>query len=233
MNKSLKSMADKLVRDIQAATDEALVSAMVFGSAARDEHHASRSDLNLLIAFTACSPSVLMAAGPCLQAAWRSDRVRPYLVSTTELPRVADVFPLKLWDIQTANVRVHGPDLVSEIAIDREHLRLRVEQELRNELIRLRWQIVHNHNAGDELRLYFTRLAHRLRTVFAGLLYLREESPEDFTFARVFERLPIVGLNADALARLSAPLGDLKVLVEGALSVLEGAIRIVDELGDV
>lgn len=228
MEERWKPVLEELIGEVRTATDE-LVSAVVYGSAARGEFREGRSDINLLLAFRSCSAEVLRAIGPILQRAWRSQRVRPYLVTVAEVPRIADVFPLKLLEIKDAHVVLHGSDLLASVEIDREHLRLRVEQELRNVLIRVRWDLVHSHDEPVEIRRHLAQLGHRLRTVMFGVLHLHDVAPSGASFAEIFASCSKIGIDAAALTELNSS-DDLEKSVASVLAILEAAVAKVDEL---
>ena len=75
---------------------------------------------------------------PALRKAWQKHRVEPFVLRAAELPQLADVFPTKLLDIQAQHIVLAGEDLFHGLTVSREHIRLRVEQELRNLELRLR-----------------------------------------------------------------------------------------------
>ena len=228
MDERWKPVLDELIGEVRAVTDE-LVSAILYGSAARGEFREARSDINVLLACRRCDAEVLRAIGPSLQRAWRSQRVRPYLVTAAEVPRIADVFPLKLLEIEDAHVVLHGPDLLASVEIDREHLRLRVEQELRNMLVRLRWDLVHSHDEPVETQRLLMQLGHRLRTVMFGVLHLHDVAPSRASFADIFAACSKIGIDAKPLTELHAA-EDLNESVAKVIEILEMTVAKVDAL---
>jgi hypothetical protein len=55
-----------------------------------------------------------------------------------EIPRAADVFPLLYDDVKRCHVTIHGTSPFQGLVVHDRHLRLRIEQELREAQIRLR-----------------------------------------------------------------------------------------------
>lgn len=124
---------------------------VVYGSLAKGMYRDGESDLNLAVVLHEASPETLRALAEPLRAAQREARVEPFIVEAREVPRLADVFPVKLADIRDAWHVLAGEDPFGSITIDPEHMRLRVEQELRNHLLRLRRQAI---VAGDDPRWF-------------------------------------------------------------------------------
>jgi hypothetical protein len=64
----------------------------------------------------------------------------PLLFTLDQLRRSADVFPIELLDMQDGHRILAGEDVLNEIKVDRENLRLQIEHELKGKLIQLREQ---------------------------------------------------------------------------------------------
>lgn len=123
---------------------------VIYGSLAKGTYREGESDINLAVVLHQGSPETLRALAEPLRAAYREARVEPFIVEARELPRLADVFSVKLADIQDAHHVLAGEDPFAALTIEPEHMRLRVEQELRNHLLRLRRHALF---AGDDPRL--------------------------------------------------------------------------------
>ncbi|MEN9797784.1 MAG: hypothetical protein RL653_1480 [Pseudomonadota bacterium] len=149
---------------------EALVSAggasvralLVYGSAARGRYRPGHSDLNVVVVLADAAPGTLDRISGPLQQATRHVGLEPFLLVAGEIPRAADVFPTKFADIVAHHVLLSGEDPFSELVIPHAHLRLRVEQELRNLCLRLRRRYV-------GLRADPHRLAEAFAEVLPGL----------------------------------------------------------------
>jgi len=132
----LKELVEKLER---AFTDR-LVSVVLYGSAAGEDHHARFSDLNVLCVLKEITPRELAEAEPIL-VWWREhNHPSPTLMSEEEVHNSADCFPIEFRDMKDRRKVLFGPDLIAEVHVDGKFYRAQVEHELRAKLFRLRQQ---------------------------------------------------------------------------------------------
>lgn len=130
--------AEALTGDLVAAYGEEVISVVLYGSAARDQFHEGVSDVNLLVLLRSADP-VLIRRGSALARRWVSEgNPPPLLLAEEELRRSLDIFPIEYSDIREAHRVLYGADPFAELVIDREHLRLQCERELKGKLIQLR-----------------------------------------------------------------------------------------------
>src|SRR5262249_34743769 len=81
---------------------------------------------------------VLAAIGPALELARFSARIETMILRRDEIERSADCFPLLYSDIARTGVTLVGKNPFAGLAIADHHIRLRIEQELREIRIRMR-----------------------------------------------------------------------------------------------
>lgn len=207
---------------------------VIYGSLAKGSYRAGESDVNLAVVLESASREVLSSIGAPLRAAWRAVRVEPFIVLRTELPHLLDVFPIKLSDIQAHHQVITGEDPFIGLAIDDAHLRLRVEQELRNHLLRLRRHYVFAGSDARALARMLFKSASSLGIELGALLRLAGK-PEDSgrldsvvrAAADAFE------LDHDALARLCAfkqgkDVDDVHALYLDVMRAVEHAVARAD-----
>lgn len=145
---------ERVVSPFLAAADAALgagYSALLYGSAARDDYVAGRSNINLMLVLDDASPTRLKAMAPAF-AAWRKVASEPpLLISRAEWARASDVFPIEITDMRAGYRVLRGPDPLANARVDRADLRQALERELRGKLLRLRQGYAAA--AGDEKAL--------------------------------------------------------------------------------
>jgi hypothetical protein len=130
--------------------------------------------------------------------------VDPFILGADELRGAARDFPTKLLDIRAHHVVLYGSDPFAEVQPSPEHVRLRVEQELRNLALRLRRRLV---LAGDDRRGLAAAAANAVPPLAVNLGTLLElagaggEDAADGVFARAAE---VFGLDGEALAAARA-----------------------------
>jgi hypothetical protein len=86
------------------------------------------------------------------------------------IARAADVFPVFYDEIKRCHTVLHGRDVFSDLTIEPHHLRLRIEQELREVQIRLRRAVVDAQGNQDSLRGVVARKIKQVRSPIRALL---------------------------------------------------------------
>lgn len=133
---------ERLARRLAETAGANLQCVLLFGGLAAGRYREGQSDLNIAVILEDAGAAALTAIAGVLQQAHRALRVEPLVLSAAEVQHAADVFPTKFLQMQRQNVVLHGTDPFAGLTISREHLRLRVEQELRNLVLRLRRRLV-------------------------------------------------------------------------------------------
>jgi len=132
----LKELTAKLER----AFHDRLVSVVLYGSAAGEDHHQKFSDLNVLCVLKEITPRELSEAEPILKW-WREhSHPSPTMMSEEEVHNSADCFPIEFRDMKDRRKVLYGPDLIADVKIETAFYRAQVEHELRAKLFRLREQ---------------------------------------------------------------------------------------------
>jgi predicted nucleotidyltransferase len=129
---------EQLLSQLQAALGAGIRSVILYGSAAAGDHAPKRSDYNVLVVADRLGVKEMTALSkPSL--AWQKAGNPPPLFFTLErLKKSADVFPIELMDIRDSRKILYGEDVIGEVEIHPENLRLVLEHELKSHLIRLR-----------------------------------------------------------------------------------------------
>src|SRR5436305_3768708 len=118
----------EIVRRLQEAAGDNLQSLVLYGSAARGDYHAHKSDLNLLCILKSAKATELARIAPVIR--WWSGQLRepaPRIFTQEELLRSADVFAIELLDIGQAHRVLFGANPVADIAVPMNLHRVQVE----------------------------------------------------------------------------------------------------------
>jgi hypothetical protein len=113
-------------------------------------------------------------------AKWRKKNVRTPLVMTKGyLESSLDTFPLEFYNIKSAYQVVCGQDVLKDLAIRKEDLRLQCERELKAKLLLLRESFLEAEDKSYLLRELVGQSLSAFVSIFKALLYLKgEEVPE-------------------------------------------------------
>lgn len=132
---------DQAIAKLVTQLDDAIptgFSALLYGSAARGDWIAGRSDVNLMLVVDDPSPVALRRLAPAV-AAWHDRGLTPPLIiGRTEWERAADVFPIEISDMRLAYQVLRGADPLAGVVVASDDLRRALESELRGKLVRLR-----------------------------------------------------------------------------------------------
>ncbi len=123
---------------LRDALGDQLVSVVLYGGLAKGEYAQANSNVNIMVAVKDATVEVMdKALGP-IQEAMRDFRLAVMFLSESDLRRSADVFPTKYLDMQRFHRVLWGRDVLANLPIATDHLRLRCAQEIKNLLLRLR-----------------------------------------------------------------------------------------------
>ncbi|MCG3157057.1 MAG: hypothetical protein DKINENOH_03688 [bacterium] len=125
------------VKDWQAALGAEVEAIILYGSAARGEYAADKSDINLLVVLTPAGLARLRQAIP-LTAKWQKHAVVTPLVLTRDFLQASrDSFPIEFLSMQCHHRVLFGEDVLHALEIAPAHLRLQLEREIKGKLVHL------------------------------------------------------------------------------------------------
>lgn len=129
---------ENLVKKLKEVLPSGLRSVILYGSAAAGDHVEKRSDYNVLVVTENLGLTELKALAKPSIAWTKAGNPAPLLFTLDRLKKSADVFPIEILDIKQSHKVLYGEDIVEEIEISRDNLRLELEHELKGKLIQLR-----------------------------------------------------------------------------------------------
>lgn len=227
---AVRAHLQKLEASLRAALGERLRALIVFGSLPRGEYQAERSDIDTLLVIADPSRATLAAIAQPLQLARNAARIECIILDVAELADAADVFPLFYDDIRRCHIALHGADPFTGLHIDPAHIRLRVEQELRESRLRLRRMIIDGGGRPQALRGAVERKLKQIRSPLAALLRLRGEAEVPLALPAVIARAcAAYGLDPGPLLAADAEPG---AAFDRLTSLFVAAIHDVNARGD-
>jgi predicted nucleotidyltransferase len=228
----------RLAKDLGEAAGPNLKAVLLYGGLASGRFRPGRSDLNIAVILEDGGGAALEKIAPVLTGALRRLRVEPFVLTTAELGRSADVFPTKFLDIQRHHVVLAGADPFEGLKISREHVRLRIEQELRNTVLRLRRRLVTAQDDPVALSTVLVGLPVTLAVNLAALAELAGSAVETGadpidTARRAGRALDLDVAALDAVAALKGekqPVQNLAELTGRVLALVSAAAERADRL---
>jgi len=127
-----------LVGKLQKTYGDALVSVVLYGSAAAGDHQAHYSDYNILCVLRDVSVRELSKSEEVFRW-WREQgSPSPLLLSEQELLASTDSFAIEFRDIRASHRILHGADVIASLPPEERYYRAQLEHELRAKFFRLR-----------------------------------------------------------------------------------------------
>ena len=147
------SIPDNLQADIQALAEglqkslgDKLKSVVLYDGMAKNEYIKENDLVCLMVVLTEVDTGNLDCVGEVLREDPRQKQYQTLVLSERDLKTSTDVFPIRFLDMQQDYDVLVGDDVVKDLEISRDNLRLRCEQEIKNLLLRLRTLYI---NSGD------------------------------------------------------------------------------------
>jgi len=170
--KNPSDIVDELVGDYRAVLGERLLSVVMYGSAVTHEYNPAVSDINIAIVL---DDNSMEQVSKCLSICkkWARRRVSvPFFMTRDYIQRSLDSFPVEFLGIQHDYRVLYGDDVFAAIQIDREHLRIQCERELKGAALHLRSEFIRGMGLPRRIHGLFISSIRSLLPVFKALLVL-------------------------------------------------------------
>ncbi|MDH4100475.1 MAG: hypothetical protein OEV28_07860 [Nitrospirota bacterium] len=226
-NGSLQNSLSQYTAQVREAFGDALVSLIIYGSAAGDAYLPDQSDVNIMLVLTDSGVNRLRQYAPIYKQ-WRGRRFSaPLLVTQEYLRTSADVFPMEFLDIKERHRLLFGEDIMSGLQIGRSNLRYQCEEQVKGQLVRLRGALIETQLQKEPSEKVLAMALSSLMPTFRAILrLLGQECPgeNDGVIHRLCAVMEVRGDAFIAVGRLkagekgSSPVTDL---VDDFLTTLE------------
>jgi predicted nucleotidyltransferase len=229
---------DAIREDYTALFGDDLVSIILYGSGARGEYVPKKSDINFLIVL---SDSGIERLGSAVSTVgkWRKRNVRTPLVMTKGyIESSLDTFPLEFFNIGSAYKVVCGQDVLKDLDIGKDDLRLQCERELKAKLLLLRESFLEAEDKSNLLRELVGQSVSAFVSIFKALLYLKGEDVPEKVEAVLSATAKGFGLDADLFKGLwrikrgeeKPGKDELKEIVQNYIKEIRNLSRVVDQM---
>ena len=174
----MEKLLNELVKRLQEACGDDLVSVVLYGSAAGGDYHEKFSDLNVLCVLRVVGVPELRKTEPAVKWWLSKKQPVPLFLSLEEIENAHDAFPIEFLDIQQNHRVLFGKDLVSGIRVSTRHHHQQVEHELRGGLLRLRSRyLAVQHQEKEVVELMARSLASFATLARHALILAGEPAP--------------------------------------------------------
>ena len=168
----IQQVLDSFLHAAKDSFDKDLLSIVLYGSAAEGKLRAT-SDVNLVLVLSSFERSKADPLRAPLRLAQTAFQVRPMFLLKEEIPHAARSFASKFADILRRRVILYGEDPFASLSISREIRILELQQQLLNQILRLRASYISRSLREEQLDLVIAQAIGPLRSSAAALLELR------------------------------------------------------------
>ena len=188
--------------EIRGIFGDDMISVILFGSAVTNDFIPGRSDLNFLVGLTSNGLKKIKVVQKYLRRWQRKNISLPLFLTKEYINASLDSFPIEFLNMQTAYRVISGEDLLKELEISMEDLRLQCERELKGNLLKLRQGFIETASKKRDLKLIISRSMVAFISIFKALLYLREKEIPQKRKDVLFKTCSEFGINEDLFVRL-------------------------------
>lgn len=150
-----------------------VVSIILFGSGATAEYVPKRSDINFLVVLT---PDGIEQIGNIKKhvTRWKKMKISlPLFLTKAYIEASLDSFPIEFFNMQSAYRVISGEDVLKELRIKKEDLRLQCEREMKGNLLKLRQGFIQTGGRAKALRLLIVESIVTFISIFRAVLFLK------------------------------------------------------------
>lgn len=174
LQEKVRSAVEQYFGRVVEAFPSQVDSCYLYGSVVTSDFQLGRSDINSLVLFETFMHAEMERMRPIVQSGLKEKIVAPLCLSVSTFERSADTFPLEFIEIQDKHLQLYGErNRVQALEIKPEDLRLKLEEQIKGKLIRLREIFM---ESGDQPKLLLKVLSTAQRDlypVFRNLLRLK------------------------------------------------------------
>ncbi|UCH00067.1 MAG: hypothetical protein JSU78_06475 [Deltaproteobacteria bacterium] len=229
---------DEFRGDYTTLFGDDMLAIILYGSGARGEYIPKKSDINFLIVLTDNGMDYLGDAIN-LVAKWQKRRIPvPLFLTKGYIESSLDAFPLEFFNIRSAYQVIHGEDILEDLPIEKDDLRLQCERELKAKLLLLRESYLQTQGKAHPLRELIAQSLSAFVAIFKALLHLKGQQMQGRYEAVISAIADIYGLDRKVFQTLwdikrgqkKPGRDELKEVVLKYISEIKGLSRKVDQM---
>ena len=217
-------MYENLINECKEKLEDNLVSIIKYGTEGEPN--------NILIVTRQLTFSDLNRLKPIILSFSKKSKVVPILFTESGLKDSNDVFPLEILDMIYPHELLYGIDVLNNVKLDKKHVRMQIEFELRSKLIHLRENYIGIKRPKD-LKLLLKSAVPTLMPLLYGLLFMKDIKPASDLFPLYSDVEKSYNVNMEIFRKIredTIKKQDLETFVKELIDLLEKLISIVDKI---
>jgi predicted nucleotidyltransferase len=162
-----------IIESYKGVYGDDLISIILYGSAAGDDYNPGRSDLNFLIVLSEAAIDHLdRAIG--IVSRWKKKNVAvPLFMTRSYIASSLDSYPIEFLNMQMKYILVYGEDVLKDVSIKSDHVRLQCEREIKGKLLLLRAGFLQTEGKKRKIKELISSSITAFVSIFSGILYIR------------------------------------------------------------
>lgn len=172
------------------------------GSAITPDYQERISDINSLIVLKEMDFAFLRFLASIGSKYKKKNIAAPLIMTSFYIQSSLDVFPIEFFDLRLIHKTVYGEDLLRGLVIDKRHLRLQCEREVKTKLVGLRQGYVatleNKHLLVEKLSLSITGYM----PLFRAIIYLLGKEPPIPKYEVIDKLCEIVDVETDIFKKM-------------------------------
>ncbi|MEK9150042.1 MAG: hypothetical protein AAB267_08370 [Candidatus Desantisbacteria bacterium] len=180
MLKNLETLPDVVKKRVLGYVEEMLsiqgdkiISVALYGSAVGKDFSKKASDINIAIIFSELGFSDLKKSQKLISNGLKKRIPAPLFLTKPYIESSTDVFPIEFLEMKENHITIYGDDILSEIEVSKENLRLECESQIKGKLIRIRQAYLSMVGKKRGIENLLKESLNSLIPVFKGLLRLK------------------------------------------------------------
>lgn len=172
-NDKLHQIFSEITKDLKEVFGDTLISIILYGSGAGGDYIHGKSDLNFLTVISDDGLNKLYNAVDTVKR-WRKRNVAvPLFMTKDEILSSLDAYPVEFLNIKSNYLMVFGKDILKDLHLDRQLLRLQCERELKAKIIHLRTGFLDSGGRAKSIRELIRISLTAFISIFKVLIYLK------------------------------------------------------------
>jgi predicted nucleotidyltransferase len=220
-----------VIKDYQSIFGSDLLSIILYGSGARGEYIPQKSDINFLILLSDNGINNLSKALEVVSRGHKSRVSTPLFLTKNYIQASLDVFPIEFLNLKSYYKVICGEDVLQDLTVKKEFLRLQCEREIKGKLLQLRQQFLETKGSKREIENLLARSAPTFYSIFRALLFLQDKAIPSGSKELLSFVAQETGLNSNLLLDiLKIKEGSKKLATAEAVSFMEQYIAQIKTL---
>jgi predicted nucleotidyltransferase len=176
--KTPQEVFPEVVGDLKGVYGDALQSVILYGSGARGDYVAGKSDINFLVVLAEDAADDLEKLLPLIPK-WNKRAVAtPVIMTKALIASSVDVYPVEFLNMKRHYEVAFGEDVLKGLVFERRTLRPQCERELKGKLLLLRTGFLETAGRAEELQRLLAASITAFLSVFNALLHMQgKEAP--------------------------------------------------------